>query len=127
MKVIVTWGQDTPAYATEEVVVPDDASDEQIVAAVKEKADGVGNIVFDPSYDWTGLRIVDVTKEDGECVANDVAIEPCGEDLGIIARGVLTGMVSPMALLHEAERQGINVHPKVAEMILSMRHDKVAP
>lgn len=41
MKVIVTWGQDTPAYATEEVEVPNDASDEAIIAAVKEKADGV--------------------------------------------------------------------------------------
>ena len=31
MKVTVTWGQDTPAYATEVIEVPDDANDGQII------------------------------------------------------------------------------------------------
>ena len=121
MKVIVTWGQDTPAYAesTIEIEVQGDATDANIIAAVKAKADTVGDLVFLPSWDWSGLRIVDITKADGACVANDIPIEPCGEDLGIVAHEVMTGTAGPMALVHEAERQGINVHPDVARAIES--------
>ena len=121
MKVIVTWGQDTPAYAesTIEIEVQGDATDENIIAAVKAKADTVGELVFLPSWDWSGLRIVDITKADGACVANDIPIEPCGEDLGIVAHEVMTGKAGPMALVYEAERQGIDVHPSVARAIES--------
>ena len=121
MKVIVTWGQDTPAYAesTIEIEVQGDATDANIIAAVKAKADTVGDLVFRPSWDWSGLRIVDITKADGTCVANDIPIEPCGEDLGIVAHEVMTGKAGPMALVHEAERQGISIHPDVARAIES--------
>lgn len=107
MKVTVTWGQDTPAYATEVIEVPDDANDGQIIEAVMARADAVGNLVFDPSYDWTGLRAVEISAPDGRVIDNDVAIEPSGEDLGLVVRNVMSGAVSLEAMLHEAERQNI--------------------
>jgi hypothetical protein len=124
-KLLVTLGQDTPAYADLDIDVPADATPDRIIEIAKEKAiHFVGadenNLQFIPTGDWTGLRIVAITEQTSEgfvCLAEDVSIEPSGEDLGIVAKGVLTGTVPAGALLHEAERQGISVCPRVKTLL----------
>lgn len=111
MNVTITYGQDTPAYATVKLDVPDDATDETIIDMAKAKADEVGDLVFEPSYDWTGLRIVDITLDNGECVANSIPLEPSGEDLGLECSLWLRKRSSFAALRAEAERQGILAAP----------------
>lgn len=120
-KIVITYGKDTPAYAEKAIEVADDATHDQILQAAKDAADGAHDLVFDPSYDWTGYRIVDITTADGECIANDIPLERSGEDLGLVAQNVLSGACAPQALLDEAERQGItNMDPSVRAGIESM-------
>ncbi|MGC8732664.1 MAG: hypothetical protein ACP5RC_10435 [Halothiobacillaceae bacterium] len=114
MELIVTLGQDTPAYADVTVEVPDGASEETVIAAAKDAADQAGSHVFTPSYDWSGLRVVEVTGPDGECLAADIAIEPSGEDLGGAASSVLRGSTPFAALIDEAERLGFAVHSEIS-------------
>lgn len=110
--VYVLYGQDTSAYADTVIEVPADATLEQITEAAK--AVDTGDLVFKPSYDWAGLRIVEMTEvATGTVLANDVPIEISGEDLGLVAVNVLSGATGIMALVHEAERQGIAVAPGV--------------
>ncbi len=115
-KVYITYGQDTPAYANSILDVPDAATDEEIIAAAKSVE--IGDLVFDPSYDWAGARIVELSEvATGRVVATDIPLEISGEDLGLIAQMVLSGQVKPKALLDEAERQGLSVSPEVAEFL----------
>lgn len=107
MKIIATFGQDTPAYADMEIEVPDGASEDQIRAAVLDRADEVGNMEFAPSYDWTGLRVVSVTAPDGDCLLENIPIEPSGEDLGLEAMLWLRGRSTFVNVLAETRRQGI--------------------
>lgn len=110
--VYVLYGQDTPAYADTVIEMPADATLEQVTEAAK--AVDTGDLVFKPSYDWAGLRIVEMTEvATGTVLANDVPIERSGEDLGLVAVNVLSGATGIMALVHEAERQGITVAPGV--------------
>ena len=120
-KIILTWGQDTPCYVDQDMEVPDDTTPEQMLALAREQADNVGSLVFDPSYDWSGLRLVAAVEFiDGEeiCHAEDVPMEVSGEDVGIVAQGVLRGTVPVGALVQEAERQDIDVSPAVEQALL---------
>ena len=107
-KVSITYAQNTPAYATTELEVPDDASDERIIEAAKAHADHVGDLVFDPSFDWEGLRILDIYERDGKCVARDIPIDEPSSDteMSRVARGVLTGAVAFSELRSQARRDG---------------------
>lgn len=107
-KVSITYAQNTPAYATTELEVPDDASDERIIEAAKAHADHVGDLVFDPSFDWEGLRILDIYERDGKCVARDIPIDQPSSDteMSRVARGVLTGAVAFSELRSQARRDG---------------------
>lgn len=133
-KVLVTLGQDTPAYVDLDLAVPTDATPDQIIQIAKEKAISFAegdedNVQFIPSYDWTGLRIVAITESTPEglaYLAEDVVIESSGEDLGIVAKGVLTGTVPASALLQEAERQGINVCPNLSRLLANDQVTEVA-
>lgn len=114
-EITVRLGQDTPAYAEFKMTVPDNATNDEIVGMVKDVAyDKSCDLNFDSSFDWTGLRAVEILDESMECIASDVPVEPSGEDMGLVAKSVLTGAVSPLALLQEAERQGVCVNPDVA-------------
>ncbi len=119
-KLVITWGQDTPCYATSVMEMPDDATTEQIVEAAKRRAlEAQENLIFDPSYDFSGLRIVDISESEGATVACEIAIERCGEDLGLVCENVLNGRTRATAIIHEAERQGININEDV-HVALSM-------
>lgn len=111
------YGQDTPAYADTILEVPLDATDEQIIE--QAKAFEFGDLVFDPSWDWSGARIVEIadTGSDGRIVAADVPLEVSGEDLGLITQLVLRGQSHPKALLEEAERQGLVVEPSIRSFL----------
>jgi hypothetical protein len=76
--------------------------------------DKAGDLVFKPSWDWTGLRIVEIEDSRLGVLADDLPLEASGEDLGLIAHSVLRGQILPIELLHEAERQGVKVDPKIA-------------
>ena len=114
---VITWGQDTPAYATSVLEVADDATIEDVIEEAKRQADATRGLVFEPSHDWTGLRIVQIDDQDGFPVSDEIAISPCGEDLRLICQNVLSGYVNIQAIMHEAERQNISVHPDVAEAL----------
>ncbi len=114
---VITWGQDTPAYATSILEVPEDATMEDVIEEAKRQADATRGLVFEPSHDWTGLRIVQIDDQDGFPVSDSIAISTSGEDLGLICQNVLSGVVKIEAVLHEAERQNIPVHPDVAEAL----------
>ena len=114
-KIVITLGQDTPAYVNYAMEVSNDATDEQIVGLVKESAvKRAEDLVFEPCWDWVGLRVVEIADQDGHVIANDIPINASSEDLGIVARNVLSGHVGPLALLQEAERQGVKVDPVFA-------------
>ena len=116
---IITWGQDTPAYATSVLEVAEDATTEVVIEEAKRQADTACNLVFEPSYDLCGLRIVQIEDQDGHPVSDSIVISPSGEDLGLVCQNVLSGVVSIEAVLHEADRQNFPVHPDVAE---ALRH-----
>lgn len=87
IKVEVCFGQNTPAYANVTVEVPEG---ECPVAYVKANAcDILDDVEFEPSYDWDGLRIVEMTCE-GNVLCND---EPVGRmpyyDTGLLAVGAI--------------------------------------
>ena len=135
-KIILTWGQDTPAYAVQDLMVPDDATPEKMLELAREQADNVGDLVFDPSYDWSGLRLVAAVEFiDGKQVyhAEDVPIDVSPEDLGIVWLGALRGRVPVGALFPEAERQNIDVSPDVeralrlADRIVTQEKDLTIP
>jgi hypothetical protein len=116
-KIRVELGQDTPAYASFELTVGADLTDADIINLVKEQAENQsGDLVFEPSYDFSGLRVVSATHANGDTIAEDLPIEPSPEDLGIVAMGVLKGTVAPNQLIMEAERQGVDINPEVASM-----------
>ena len=101
-KIVVQLGQDTPAYAT--FIMDADASMEDIKTEARQQA---GNLTFKPSWDWSGLRIVDITRNDGACLGSDIALERCGEDLGLVTENWLRGIIPFSSLRGEAERQGV--------------------
>jgi hypothetical protein len=116
-QVIIEWGQDTPAYASQTMEVPNDATDEQIIAMAKAKADDVGDLVFDPSWDWTGLRIVSITeskKDRKEYIATDIPIDVSPFDFGQAADSAVRGRSKLSQITNEAARQGIAISPEVA-------------
>ena len=118
MQVVITAGQDTPAYATAVISVAPDATDQQIVEAAKSAVESlVDNLIFDPSYDWSGLRLVEIAKEDGTVVAGDIPIDPSGEDLGLVTQNVLSGACGIAALEQEAERQGLRVDSRTSQAL----------
>ena len=112
---VITWGQDTPAYATSILEVAEDATIEDVIEEAKRQADATRGLVFEPSHDWDGLRIVQIEDQDGTPISDSIAISPSGEDLGVVCQSVLSGHVNIEAILHEADRQNIPVHPDVAE------------
>ena len=114
---VITWGQDTPAYATSVLAVADDATIEDVIKEAKRQADATRGLVFEPSHDWTGLRIVQIDDQDGFPVSDSIAISTSGEDIGLVCQSVLSGHVNIEALLHEADRQNIPVHPDVAKAL----------
>jgi hypothetical protein len=117
-KITVTYGQDTPAYADKTLEVPDDATSESIIQAAKDFADdAIDTLVFEPSHDWTGTRIVSINTPDGTCIAGDIPIDTCAEDLGLVTQTALSGNCGMMAIIHEAERQGIQAQDGVQRAI----------
>jgi hypothetical protein len=121
-KLVITWGQDTPCYATSTIDVPDDATTEQMIDAARSHANEVNeNLVFDPSFDFSGLRIVDISEANGGTVACEIAIEPCGEDLGLVCENVIKGRVGPMAIVFEAERQGIAIDADMRDGLIALQ------
>ena len=113
MKVLVTLGQDTPAYATFELEVPEGTETEQLVELAKAEAvNRAGDLVFDPSYDFSGLRIT-CMMIDRQFIGEDIPLEACGWDLGLMAQNFLSGRVRGRDLLAEADRQGLTVDPAV--------------
>ena len=116
-KIRVELGQDTPAYASFELTVGADLTDADIINLVKEQAEEqAGDLVFEPSYDLSGLRVVSATHANGDTIVEDLPIDPSPEDIGIVAMDVLKGTVAPNQLIMEAERQGFSVRPEVVEM-----------
>ncbi len=134
----VTYGQDVPAYYTHDVEVdlPDglfanparpsasELAQPEVVAAAIAAAKAAANDAsrngeFDPSWEVaTGLRITQITENTtDEEIANDIALQASGEDLGLVAKHVLQGIAQPHALLFEAERQGIEVCDAVRKML----------
>lgn len=101
-KIVVQLGQDTPAYAS--FSMDADTSMENIKTEARRQA---SNLTFTPSWDWSGLRIVDITGSDGTCLGSDIALERSGEDLGLVAENWLHGTIPFSSLRAEAERQGI--------------------
>ena len=85
MKVKICFGQDTPAYTTIHADIPDGFDP---TTWVKEHADVLlDEAVFEPSYDWDGLRIVEMSASStGEVICED---EPVGRmsryDIGLLA------------------------------------------
>ena len=71
---VITWGQDTPAYATSVLEVADDATIEDVIEEAKRQADATRGLVFEPSHDWTGLRIVQIDDQDGFPVSDSISI-----------------------------------------------------
>lgn len=117
--ITVTLGQDTPAYANLTLSFPGTATDDDIIEHVQRVAsDRAADMVFDPSFDWSGLRATEIVDETGRCLASDIAIERSGEDLGLVAEAALKGLVPITALIEEARRQGIRVDPRVADRLL---------
>ncbi len=120
MQVIITLGQDTPAYASLSLEVPEGATEDQIVDAALAKArESIERLVFDPSWDFSNARIVSIEEQcqDGpqRIIAEDIPLEPSGEDLGLVAKAALQGVSPLKALLEEAERQNLKVSPFVAQ------------
>lgn len=117
-KIRITYGQDTPAYATKVLSVPDNATPEAMIQSAKDYADdAIEELDFDPSHDWTGLRIVSIDTPDQGCIASHIPIERSGEDLGLVAQNVLSGSCGMMALIHEGERQEMKIAPSVRHLI----------
>ncbi len=106
--VTVTFAQNTPAYASLEIDVPDDADQAGIIAAAKAHADHVGNLVFNPSFDWEDLRILDIRGKGGDLIAQSVPIDPPSstEELARVAGAVLAGSAAFSELRLLALRQG---------------------
>jgi hypothetical protein len=121
-RITVTLGQDTPAYASFEFDVVDDATNEDIINRIQEQAENqAGDLVFEPSYDFSGLRVVSAAHVRrfggiGDTIVEDLPIEPSPEDIGIVAMAVLKGTLAPNQLIMEAERQGVAINPEVASM-----------
>jgi hypothetical protein len=95
-KITITYAQNTPAYASMELEVPDDASNEQIIEAAKTHADRVGDLVFSPSYDWEDLRIFDIRDATGRLIEEGISLEePLQiETLSFVARGAEGGKLA---------------------------------
>ncbi len=108
-KIMVKLGQDTPAYA--DFFMDAGASIDEIKAEALKRA---GKITFTPSFDWSGLRIVEITGPDGASLGGDIPLQPCGEDLGLVTENWLRGMIPFASVRGEAERQAILREPSDA-------------
>jgi hypothetical protein len=134
----VKYGQDVPAYYKLDVTVelPDGLIQDPkrptareleqpevvaaVIAAAKEASENARDHgKFVPAWDGsTGLRVTDISDNtSGYTIAEDIALEFSGEDLGLVAKHVLEGVAQPQALLFEAERQGIEVSPAVRKLL----------
>lgn len=86
-QVVILFGQDTPAYATATVEIPEGADPLQYVK--DNSGDILDDVEFEPSYDWDGLRIVEM-RCGSEVLVND---EPVGRmpyyDIGLLAVGAI--------------------------------------
>ena len=107
--ITITYAQNTPAYASMELEVPDDASEEQIIEVAKANADRVGNLVFDPSYDWEDLRIFDIRGPEGRLIAEGVQIDGpfAADEMSFLARSFLKGDSAFSKLRGLAVREGV--------------------
>jgi len=117
-QITVTYGQDTPAYADATIKVPDDATPEFIIQAAKDFVDdAIDDLEFDPSYEWTGTRIVSISDSNGTRIAGYIPIEPSAEDIGLVTQTALSGKCGMMAIIQEAERQGIKTKDGVRRAV----------
>ena len=117
-RITIEFGQDTSAYATMEVDVPDGATTEQIVEIALAKADDVGDLEFKASHDWSGLRIVVIHNQQMNSLARDIPIEVDYHCLGQAAADLLSEDASRtratfQTLLKAARRQGVIESPTI--------------
>lgn len=99
-KLLVTLGQDLSAYATIEVPMDTDLSDDNL-AAIARKA--VENTVFEA--DWStvnALRVVVVNDGVGKFVRSEVPVELCCYEGGAALEAFLRGHVGFDALVNSA-------------------------
>lgn len=90
-QVSVCYGQDTPGYYHENLEIPDDiiADKEKLKSFLIDRATDIANnedgeYVFQPEYDYSGLRIVDASINAGtEVLVQDLPVENTYWDAGL--------------------------------------------
>ena len=104
MKLEVLFGQDLSAYAYADIEVPDGASEEQVVEAIRAYTQGAEfeELVFEE--DWatvSSLRVASVKAGD-RYIIEDMAIEPSPYDAGQVLHSWLKGRVPFDAVINQA-------------------------
>lgn len=75
-KVTVTLVQDTPSHAQVDLVVPENASDKEIIGlAIREAAENSGDHVFRQKWDPSNLRVQQITDGQREVIDGPIPID----------------------------------------------------
>ncbi len=127
-KLEVTLGRDSSSYATIHVEVPDQASEKEIVKATRDAYDALVNdedqfgrdIVFEDSFEFSGLRIVSTFDEERNLHLESVPIETSPHDLGVALIEFLAGRDTFADLFGMIEKQGVRVSPERLAALRSM-------
>lgn len=126
----ITVAQDSPCHAALSLLVPDDASRDDIVRAVKAEVSGEDSeVIFEDSCQYSGLRIVTVydrgkrafvkNESTGNALgATSIDVSPC--DLGKALIGFLAGKSTFGALLGVLREQNVEISRNVLNMLDAM-------
>ena len=124
-RIEVTLGQDSPSYATFSMEVPDGASKDEIISLIAAKANAIDDgenaegIFYEDSFDFSGLRIVDVRGLEGISL-NGTPIEVSPHDVGTHFIEFLAGRDSLDNLVGILEAHGVTVCAEAREALLAI-------